>query len=69
MDVPMVYVIKIDESKCEADGDCANICPVKVLELQESSPKRTVVVDADSCLGCMACVNTCTHQAITVTEY
>jgi len=65
----MVYIIQIDETKCTADGQCADICPVKVLEVQENSKKMTKVVNPDECLGCMACVNTCEHQAIKVTEY
>ena len=65
----MVYIIKIDETKCTGDGQCVDICPVKVLELQESSKKMATVVNPDECLGCMACVNTCDQAAITVTEY
>ena len=65
----MVWVVIIDETKCTADGLCVEICPVKALEVQENSKKMTKVVSPDDCLGCMACVNTCEHQAITVTEY
>ena len=65
----VVYVIAIEESKCTGDGTCVDICPVKVLELREGSEKKATAVNADECLGCMACVNTCEHQAITVTEY
>jgi NAD-dependent dihydropyrimidine dehydrogenase PreA subunit len=65
----MVYVITIDEGKCTGDGNCVDICPVKVLELREGSKKTAAPVNADECLGCMACVNTCESQAITVTQY
>ena len=66
----MVWIINIDETKCKADGQCADICPGRVLEVRENNNKKeTTVVDAEACLGCMACVNTCEHAAITITEY
>jgi NAD-dependent dihydropyrimidine dehydrogenase PreA subunit len=65
----VVYVIAIDEAKCTGDGNCVDICPVRALELREGSEKKAAVTSPDECLGCMACVNTCEHQAITVTEY
>jgi NAD-dependent dihydropyrimidine dehydrogenase PreA subunit len=65
----MVYVITVDEGKCTGDGSCVDLCPAKVLELREGSKKVAVPAHADECLGCMACVNACDHQAITVTEY
>lgn len=65
-----MYVITIDPDKCQGDGDCNDPCPVTILSVTEVNGKKITVVQGniDDCLGCMSCVTTCTHEAITVTE-
>lgn len=58
-------MITIDEEKCTGDGECVNICPAAVLELEGDKAK---VVNADECLGCKSCEAVCPTGAITVTE-
>lgn len=57
----MVTVIVSDA--CDGDGVCVDICPMNVFDLvnDKSVPER-----ADDCILCMACVNACPQQAITV---
>jgi NAD-dependent dihydropyrimidine dehydrogenase PreA subunit len=61
----MGYKVTVDTSKCNGDGECVDICPVGVYELQKgkSSP-----INADECLGCESCIEVCPTSAITVEE-
>jgi NAD-dependent dihydropyrimidine dehydrogenase PreA subunit len=55
--------VTVDQNKCDGEGVCADVCPMNVYDIVEkkSQPNR-----ADDCIGCMACVNSCPTQAITV---
>ena len=55
--------IEIDLDKCEGCGDCVEICPGEVLELNEE--EKAEVVDLDACTECCSCVETCPNEAIT----
>jgi NAD-dependent dihydropyrimidine dehydrogenase PreA subunit len=65
-----MYIIKIDVSKCEGDGDCVETCPTTIFELQEVEGKKIAVIsgNVDDCLGCESCVTICPNEAITLTE-
>ncbi len=65
-----MYVITIDATKCQGDGDCGDVCPVTILSLVEMDGKQITQVtgNPDDCLGCNSCVATCTHEAIAVVE-
>ncbi len=59
----------IDEEKCQGCGECVEICPSGVLELQEKDGKKVaVVVNQEECLACRACEAQCPNNAITVIE-
>ncbi len=60
-----MYEVKIDDEKCVGCGDCVDICPEEVFELQD---EQTVPVMAEECVGCESCVEVCEEEAITVTE-
>jgi len=61
----MGYKVTVDEEKCIGCGECVDVCPVEVYEMQDgkSSP-----ANADECLGCESCVEVCDQDAITVEE-
>ncbi len=61
-----MYIITIDEEKCEGDGECANTCPAELLEVKDG--KATVVGSMDECVGCESCVSLCSSGALTLTE-
>jgi len=61
-----MYIITIDEDKCEGDGECASTCPVEMFELQNG--KAVIVGNMDDCLGCESCVSVCPSGAITLQE-
>ena len=60
-----MFVVTVDTEKCVGDGNCVDVCPVGVYELQNN---KAVVVNGDECLGCESCLEVCETGAITVTE-
>ena len=57
--------IKIDVEKCDGCGTCVDVCPVEVFEISEG---KSVVVNLDECLVCMACEVQCPNSAIEIIE-
>ena len=57
--------IKIDLSKCDGDGTCADVCPVSVFEIVDGKSKA---VNVSECLVCRACETQCPNSAIQVIE-
>lgn len=61
----MAYSVVVDTEKCVGDGECVDVCPVEVYEMQSS---KAVVINEDDCLGCESCVEVCESGAISVDE-
>jgi NAD-dependent dihydropyrimidine dehydrogenase PreA subunit len=61
----MAYKPEMDTENCVVCGECVEICPEDVYELQN---EKSVVVNGEECLGCESCIEVCEHEAITVTE-
>jgi NAD-dependent dihydropyrimidine dehydrogenase PreA subunit len=77
----MAYIVNINVDTCEGDGNCVDNCPVEILSLvarpADSPPPETaedpekyaiVSGDAAECTGCMACVEVCVSESISVQE-
>jgi NAD-dependent dihydropyrimidine dehydrogenase PreA subunit len=60
-----MYEVKVDQEKCAGCGECVDICPGEVFEMQE---EKSVPVNAEECVGCDSCVEVCEEGAITVSE-
>jgi len=60
-----MYEVTVDEEKCTGCGECVDICPDDVYELQN---EKSVPVRAEDCSGCESCIEVCEQEAITVTE-
>ena len=60
----MSYRVIVNTEKCIGCGECVEICPAGVYELQDG---LSVVVDPTDCLGCEYCLDACEADAITVT--
>jgi NAD-dependent dihydropyrimidine dehydrogenase PreA subunit len=54
--------IIVDTEKCVGCGECVDVCPSDVFELQD---EKSVVVSPDECVECCACVEACPEDAIT----
>ena len=60
-----MYKVEVDQEKCIGCGECVDICPVDVYEMQG---EKSVPVNADECIGCESCIEVCDQEAIIVTE-
>ncbi|MCD6585941.1 MAG: 4Fe-4S binding protein [Desulfobacteraceae bacterium] len=61
----MMFIPKVDSEKCIGCGECVDVCPVEVYELQD---EKSVPVNAEECVGCESCIEVCEQDAITVEE-
>jgi NAD-dependent dihydropyrimidine dehydrogenase PreA subunit len=61
----MGWTVTVDADKCNGCGECVDVCPVEVYELQDG---KSVAVNEEECLGCESCVEVCETGAITVEE-
>ena len=61
----MAYTPTVDKDKCVGCGECVDVCPAEVYELQDG---KSNPVNAEECLGCESCVEVCQQSAITITE-
>ena len=61
-----IYEIIVDSEKCMGCGECVDICPSEVYELQDD---KSVPVNAEECVGCESCVEVCEQGTITVREF
>ncbi len=65
------FKVSVDWKLCNGDEICVQVCPVGVYEMQVKvvdgeEKKVSVPVNADECIGCMACATQCPTGAITV---
>jgi len=60
-----MYEIIVDEEKCIGCGECVDICPVEVYEMQN---EKSVPINAEEFVGCESCIEVCEQEAITVGE-
>jgi len=61
----MGWTVTVDAEKCTGCGECVDVCPVEVYELQDG---KSAAVNEEECLGCESCVEVCETNALTVEE-
>ena len=54
---------KFEVEKCVGCGDCARLCPAKVLEIENRLP---ILVDRNGCISCFCCQELCPKAAVKV---
>lgn len=53
----------IEKNKCSGCFACANVCPVKAIEMKEDEAGfKYPIVDNDKCINCNLCVKTCNRR-------
>ncbi len=57
----MAYNPIVDSDKCVGCGECVDVCPVEVYELQDG---KSNAVNGDVCFGCESCLEVCEHGAL-----
>ncbi len=57
----------VDNDKCTACGQCAEICAAKVITVDpKAKPKRRTVIDKNNCISCFCCQEICPEGAIQI---
>ncbi len=62
----MPYRVTVNKETCDGDGECVEICPVDVYELDANG--KAEPVNMDECIGCESCIEVCPTDSITVEE-
>ena len=55
--------IIIDNNECDNCGDCADVCPMEALILED---EKLTVNEPDECSYCESCVDICPNECITI---
>ena len=58
-----VVTLQLDTAACNGCGMCVNVCPHRVLSIQE---RKAVITDKGACMECGACAINCPVNAIQV---
>ena len=61
----LVPVIKVDEEKCRNCHACITVCPVKYCI---DGSGDYVKINHDLCIGCVNCIEACTHNARSIND-
>lgn len=61
-----MYEVIVDNEKCIGCGECEDICPSGVFEMQD---EISVPVNPEECVACESCIEVCDQEAITVREF
>ncbi|MFA5119453.1 MAG: nitroreductase family protein [Candidatus Omnitrophota bacterium] len=62
-----MITFKVDKKKCNKDGVCVEVCPIKLIQMNEKdSVPEFVPGGGDICINCGHCFSACPHGAITL---
>lgn len=59
-----VYLVYVDQEKCDGCKECIYFCPCDVFEFTT----KAEAVRPESCLGCRTCEAVCKSEAVIITE-
>jgi len=60
-----MFKVEVNIEKCIGCGECIEVCPMEVFELQD---ELAVAVNQKECIGCESCVDACEQGAITILQ-
>lgn len=55
------YIATIDRNKCTVCGSCADVCPMKAIDIDAMAS-----IDIEKCIGCGLCVSSCPEEVISL---
>jgi len=55
----------VDQDKCLGCGNCVEICPSEVYQMEED---KSNPIYPEECIECWACVNQCPAESIQLTD-
>jgi len=55
----------VDQEKCSGCGNCVEICPSEVYQMEEG---KSNPVHPEECIECWACVTQCPAESIQLTD-
>jgi NAD-dependent dihydropyrimidine dehydrogenase PreA subunit len=58
-----VVSLELNRGECTGCGRCIEVCPRRVLNLQE---RKAEIINRDQCIECGACQRNCAFNAISV---
>lgn len=58
-----VTTLELDANKCTGCGKCAEVCPHRILYVEDG---RAKIIHKDYCIECGACMKNCPFYAIKV---
>ncbi len=61
-----VATLQLDRQACIGCGSCVEVCPHRVLAMEEAE-RKVRVQDRNGCIECGACAMNCPTRALTVT--
>lgn len=62
-----MYIVTVENDKCEGCEECVNICPQGVFEMTNGDGK-SAPANSSECVYCESCLGVCQTDAITITE-
>jgi NAD-dependent dihydropyrimidine dehydrogenase PreA subunit len=60
-----MYMVAVDNEKCDGCEECSNICPSEVFQIVDG---KSDPYQVSECAYCLSCVEACPNTAITVNE-
>lgn len=64
------WIMEVDESKCKGCGECAKVCPVDAIRIDnrsaEGKKQKFAIRDEEVCLGCGVCTKICKSGGATM---
>jgi nitroreductase/NAD-dependent dihydropyrimidine dehydrogenase PreA subunit len=57
-------LIQVDLNRCEKEGICAEVCPLRILDMDPEEGPRVRPGMAQHCIACGHCVAACPHGAL-----
>jgi NAD-dependent dihydropyrimidine dehydrogenase PreA subunit len=55
----------VDEDRCTGCGNCVEICPSEVYQMEED---KSTPIHPEECIECWACVTQCPAESIQLTD-